>query len=318
MAEPRPVRLPRPGGCSCPASRGRAPGVPDLLRSPAVGMKRFDRKFGADLLRELPDAPAVYLFRDETGAVLYAGKAKRIRRRLACYRNAGRRKAHRKMRTLVREAHSLEVRVQPSEGEALRLENELIRTLRPRYNVDGAFDFLYPAIGTGRSGHQLLLCYTTRPEAFSDLDLCWHGVFRPRHRAREAFDAAVDLLARIGHLEPRSRLPRAPHFRGSRLAALRRVPPELLGATRRFLDGRSDELLARIFEHLLESRPARRQAAEVQGRLQSLEDFYRRDAVRLREARRTVGREERFVPRSERDALFIEARVRSGSARAGA
>lgn len=280
-------------------------------------MKRFDRKFGADLLRELPDAPAVYLFRDETGLVLYAGKAKRIRRRLASYRNASRRKAHRKMRTLVREAHSLEVRVQPSEGAALRIENELIRTLRPRYNVDGAFDFLYPAIGTGRNGHQLLLCYTTRPEAFCSLGLRWHGVFRPRLRAREAFDALADLMGRIGHLEPRSRLPSAPRFRGSRLAALRRVPPELLGATRHFLDGRSDELLARLFGHLLESRPARREAAEVQERLRSLEEFYRRDAVRLREVRRAVGREERFVPQSERDALFIEARARSGSAPAG-
>ena len=100
-------------------------------------------------MRELPEGPAVYLFKDEAGVVLYAGKAKNVRRRLASYRNASRRKAHRKMRTLVREAACLEVRLQPSEGEALRVENELIRSLRPRYNVDGAFDFLYPAIGTG-------------------------------------------------------------------------------------------------------------------------------------------------------------------------
>ena len=58
-------------------------------------MRRFDRKFGADFLRELPEAPAVYLFKDEAGGVLYAGKAKNIRRRLAGYRNASRRKAHR-------------------------------------------------------------------------------------------------------------------------------------------------------------------------------------------------------------------------------
>ena len=110
-------------------------------------MRQFDRKFGADLLRELPAEPAVYLFKDEDGEVLYAGKAKDIRRRLASYRNAGRRRAHRKMRTLVRVAASLEVRLQPSERQALLVENELIRTLRPRYNVDGAFTFLYPALG---------------------------------------------------------------------------------------------------------------------------------------------------------------------------
>ena len=115
-------------------------------------MRRFDRKFGADLVRELPESPAVYLFKDEAGQVLYAGKARNIRRRLASYRTAGRRKAHRKMRSLVREAHSVEVRLQASERDALLAENELIRSLRPRYNVDGAFDFLYPAIGAGGSG----------------------------------------------------------------------------------------------------------------------------------------------------------------------
>ena len=47
-----------------------------------MGLRRFDRKFGADLLRELPERPAVYLFKDEAGEVLYAGKAKNIRRRL--------------------------------------------------------------------------------------------------------------------------------------------------------------------------------------------------------------------------------------------
>jgi excinuclease UvrABC nuclease subunit len=47
--------------------------------------------------------------------VLYAGKAKDLRRRLAGYRNASRRKAHRKMRTLVRLAASLEIRSQESE-----------------------------------------------------------------------------------------------------------------------------------------------------------------------------------------------------------
>ncbi len=278
--------------------------------SPPVGVRRFDRVFGADRLRELPEEPAVYLFRDENGAVLYAGKAKNIRRRLASYRNASRRKAHRKMRALLREASSLEVRLQPTEGAALLLENELIRTLRPRYNVDGAFDFLYPAIGTGRGGHQLWLCFTTRTDAFDELGLRWHGTFRGRLRAREAFDALVELLARIGHLEPRARLPAAARLRGSRLVALRRVPPGLLGPLRGFLDGSSDALLPQLFELLLESRQARREASEVDEALRRLAAFYRRDILRLWQARRATGREERFVPQSERDRLFLEARLR--------
>jgi len=271
-------------------------------------MKRFDRKFGADLLRELPASPAVYLFKDESGRVLYAGKAKNVRRRLAGYRNASRRKAHRKMRTLVREAHSLEVQLQSSERQALLVENELIRSHRPPYNVDGAFDFLYPAIGTDYSDDQLRLCFTSQPEAFSELDLRWHGVFRPRVRAREAFESLVELLTRVGHLEPRSRLPRAPRLRGSRLVALRRVPPDLLEPIRGLLDGESDAFLTGIFDHLLESRPARREAAQVQEALGIIEDFYHHDARRLREARQATGHRHSFVPHPERDALFIQAR----------
>jgi excinuclease ABC subunit C len=275
-----------------------------------VGVKRFDRKFGVDLLRELPEGPAVYLFKDEAGVVLYAGKAKNVRRRLASYRNASRRKAHRKMRTLVREADCLEVRLQPSEGEALRVENELIRSLRPRYNVDGAFDFLYPAIGTATRERQLLLCFTSDCDAYADLGLHWHGTFRPRRRARDAFDSLVDLLGLLGHFEPRSRLPTAPRLRGSRLVALRRVPLELLEPLRSFFDGESDELLGDLFGRLLESRVARREAAEVQEAVRCLEAFYRRDVLRLQDALRSVGRSERFVKQHERDALFIEARLR--------
>jgi len=274
-----------------------------------VGVREFDRKFGAELLRELPAAPAVYLFKDAAGTVLYAGKARNVRRRLASYRSAGRRKLHRKMRMLVREASALEVRVQPSEAAALRLETELIGTLRPRHNVEGAFSFLYPAIGSGGCDARLVLCFTTQPEAFGALGLQWHGSFRPRRRALEAFDALAALLGYVGHREPRSRLPAAPRLRGARLVALRRTPPEWLWVLRSFLDGASQELLPALSLQLLERPAARREAAQVQQAIRCLESFYRRDVLGLRRARQITGRGETFVPRHERDALFLEARL---------
>lgn len=274
-----------------------------------AGMRRFDKKFGATFLSELPQSPAVYLFKDEAGQVLYAGKAKNIRRRLSNYRNASRRKAHRKMRILVREAHSVEVRLQPSESEALLVENELIRELRPRYNVDGAFDFLYPAIGTGYHEDRVVLCFTSEPEVFDALGLQWHGSFRPRWRAREAFDSLVELMARLGHLEPRSRLPKAPERRGARLVAIRRLPDGLLAETRDFLDGHEDGLLETLFTLLLERQAARQVAKEIEESLRSLHEFYRVDIARLHAARLADARTEAFVPRGERDSLFIRARA---------
>ena len=274
-------------------------------------MKRFDRKFGADFLSGLPQSPAVYLFKDEAGDVLYAGKAKNIRRRLSGYRNASRRKAHRKMRTLVREAHCVEVRLQVSEAEALLVENQLIRELRPPYNVEGAFDFLYPAIGTGHHRGRLVLCLTSEPELFESLALQWHGTFRPRWRARRAFDSLVALFGRLGHLEPRSRLPISTRRKGTRLVAVRRVPSMFLTDARRFLDGEDAALLAALCTGLLESHDARQMAAQVEEELRFLEDFYRDDARRLLEARRAVGWPHAFVPRAERDGLFIRARAGS-------
>ena len=148
-----------------------------------MGSKRFDRKFGADFTSKLPTTPAVYLFKDERGEVLYAGKANNIRRRIQSYRNASRRKVDRKMHTLVREASAIEVRLQKSERDALLVENELIRTLRPRHNIDGAYTFLYPAIGTGVRGHQSFFCLTPQTKAWGGLGLRWHGSFRSRLRA---------------------------------------------------------------------------------------------------------------------------------------
>jgi excinuclease ABC subunit C len=273
-------------------------------------VRRFDGKFGAERLRELPREPGVYLFLDEAGRVLYVGKAKDLRRRLAGYRNASRRKAHRKMRTLVRLAASLEVRPQESEARALLLENQLIRTLRPPFNVDGAYSFLYPALGVGRHDGRVLLAFTSTPEEWGSLDVRWHGCFRSRVRARAAFDALVALFSRVGHPEPMSRLPDVRLRRGARLEAFRRVPPELHAAADAFLSGDSTDLLALLFDRLLESSSARRQAADVEADLRTLDDFARKDVAPLRRALRTMGRSG-CVPGHERDALFIAARVRA-------
>lgn len=272
-----------------------------------VGLKRFDRKFGTDLLRELPASPAVYLFRDEGGAVLYAGKAKNIRRRLQSYRNATRRKVHRKMRTLVREASSLEVRLQPTERDALLVENELIRTLRPPYNVDGAYAFLYPAIGTALRDHQSLFCFTTRIDAFRGLGLRWHGTFRSRSRALGAFEALVALLDLIGHREPASRLRDLPRVRGSRVVAFRRIE-RLMPSLERFLAGESATVLRELAERLLEKPAARRDASQVGEDLRCLEAFFHSDARKLREALRAAGRRGHFVRQEERDGLLIAHR----------
>lgn len=271
-------------------------------------VKSFDRKFGPDLLASLPASPAVYLFKDAHQNVLYVGKAKDVRRRLASYRNASRRKVDRKKRRIVREAESLEVRVQPSEREALVVENQLIRTLEPPFNVEGKYTFLYPAIGIVRTDRHTLLCFTTDVDAWSELGLRWFGTFRSRLRAKEAFDALVDLLALLGHLEPRSALGDVPYVRGSRLVGVRQLSAGLTEGIERFLSGASRSGLIELATALLEKPRARREAAVVQEHIDVLDEFFRSDLETLREALHGSGRHGSFVSQDERDTLFIRAR----------
>lgn len=271
-------------------------------------MKRFDRKFGPDLIENLPASPAVYLFKDLEQRVLYVGKAKNVKRRLASYRNASRRKVHRKMRTLVREAATLEVRLQSSEREALEVENELIRKLEPPYNVEGKYTFLYPAIGVATTDRHALLCFTTSTESWESYRFRWFGTFRSRVRAKEAFDALVNLLALLGHLERTSALGAIPDVKGSRLAGIRQLNAELVEAVEHFLSGTSRDGLVQLATALLEKPRARREAADVQQRIDILDGFYRSDLEKLHDTLRRNGRSGTFVSQDERDTLFIRTR----------
>ncbi len=273
-----------------------------------MGRRTFDKKFGSALVESLPTGPGIYLFHDAERGVLYVGKAKNLRRRLQTYRNASRRRVHRKMRTLVREASRLEVRPQASEREALLEENALIRALKPPYNVDGAFAFLYPAVGIGRKDGYALLCFSTKPEAYAELELHWFGTFRSRPRAKKAFDALVELLALIGHLGKRTQLPSHESVRGSRLVGLRQLSREFDEDMARFLAGEDCALLATLSTALLEKPRARRDAARVEECLRLLDGFYEGDTRKLRLALTRLGRTDTYVPQDERDALFILAR----------
>lgn len=271
-------------------------------------MKRFDRKFGADLIGRLSTGPAIYLFKDGEDKVLYVGKAKNVRQRLSRYRNASRRKADRKMRAIVREATSLEVRAQPSEVDALAVENELIRELQPPFNVEGKYSFLYPAIGVRRTKRHTLLCFTTDVDAWSDRELRWFGTYRSRRRARSAFDALVELLALLGHLERASTLGDRPDVKGSRIVGVRQLPGELVAATETFLSGRSASGLSTLTAALVEKPQARRDASHVQQLIYLLDDFYRSDLQPLHLALTRAGHDGTFVPQDERDTLFIRTR----------
>ncbi len=91
-----------------------------------------------------PDQPGIYLYRDAAGKILYVGKARSIRKRLASYFNAG--PKHPKTEALLAEFVSIDTVVAKTESEALALENAFIKKHRPRYNVLLRDDKTYPYI----------------------------------------------------------------------------------------------------------------------------------------------------------------------------
>src|SRR5919197_5079392 len=89
----------------------------------------------------IPDAPGAYLFRDADGRVVYAGKARSLRKRLASYWG---RPLHPRTEAMMNAAHAVEWIVATTEVDALMLEYNLIKSHRPRFNVRYRDDKSYP------------------------------------------------------------------------------------------------------------------------------------------------------------------------------
>lgn len=95
-------------------------------------------------LKNLPDSPGIYQFRDAKGKIIYVGKAKNLKNRVRTYFQNN--ISSIKTQVLISRTEDLELIITDNEVEALVLENNLIKSLRPRYNVNLKDDKSYPYI----------------------------------------------------------------------------------------------------------------------------------------------------------------------------
>ena len=101
----------------------------------------FDSKA---FLKNTSSKPGVYRMYDESGELLYVGKAKNLKKRLSSYfRSSG---LSIKTQSLVKQIQQIELTITHTEGEALLLESNLIKAKRPKYNVLLRDDKSYPYI----------------------------------------------------------------------------------------------------------------------------------------------------------------------------
>ncbi len=279
------------------------------------------QRFGAEFFRAVPSKPGVYIMGGDLDQVLYIGQSKNLRLRLGAYKNARPDRAPRKIIRLVHLVRTI-VWEECATAEAARLkENQLLRTHRPRFNVQNTYPWAYQFITMQGNADGLALRLDTQPNskgkiygAFKSGCVRAYGallrlIWAAFHQPASPHDFPTPLL---GSKPPRQYL--FQHDQNSSCEMLARWAEHM----EKFLAGDSDELIHSLEKVL----PSVNHISHFQHDLQLndlevLGDFFVRGPKRNRELRRQYGIPAQVIPQEELDDLLVMATKYEGNAQTG-
>lgn len=232
--------------------------------------------------RALPEAPGVYLWKDERGRILYIGKAVNLRARVTSYFSSAR--SNRRIREMLSHARTIQHELTRTELEALLLESALIKREQPDYNraLKITREPYY-----GKLDASLRDPYLEMSRGKSDDGSLYFGPFRSPTVLRETMRYLHDVLPLRKCTAQRPRCRSCIYYQMKTCAAPmideehRQRHQEAIAGLFHLLDGRGDKVAAwlerkrdRLSESLLFE-----QAAEVQNRLDLLRDLMARHTL---------------------------------------
>jgi excinuclease ABC subunit C len=237
--------------------------------------------------RDHPEGPGVYLFKDAKGRILYVGKAKNLRRRLASYFRPPA-QLPLKTQAMVAKSAAVDTLCTTTEKEALLLESSLIKKHRPRYNICLRDDKQYVLFKLDAQTEYPRLTLTRR--VLKDGAL-YYGPFISSQAARQTLKAVHRLfkLRRCKDTMFRNRVrPCLYHHMGQCLGPCvldvsREDYADMVRRVRMFLGGRSRELATVLSRSMQEhsERLEYEKAAEIRDLLKGVQQTLERQAVVL-------------------------------------
>jgi excinuclease ABC subunit C len=234
-------------------------------------------------LKDLPVGPGVYRMLDAGGTVLYVGKAKNLKRRVSSYFGRTLTPRHERLVSLIAD---IEVTVTRTEGEALLLESQLIKSLQPRFNVLLRDDKSYPYIQlTSQDDYPRLAFYRGPRQTAGRL----FGPYPSAWAVRETLQILQKLFpvrqCEDGFFRHRSRPCLQYQIKRCSAPCVGLVTPEQyaedVARTVKFLDGRAGEVIDELAAAMDTAAAALEfeRAAQYRDRIQALRRVLERQSV---------------------------------------